>query len=613
MRQTRWLEHRIFLAALGCLVLAVPARQAASADSWTFESAGRVVAIGDIHGAYDALVQTLKEADLIDTEGHWAGADAQLVFTGDLLDRGPASRAVMDLLMRLEDEAPPAGGQVHIVLGNHEVMNLVGDLRYVSAADYAAFTDEETPELRDRWFQHFSEQQLMPASDDALREAFDQSRPPGFYGHAEAFAPDGKYGKWLLSKPLLIVVNGTAFVHGGLSPAVGELGLEGVNGQLKAQVIDYVQAANTLAGAGVLDPAINFYNRPAALQALPADPDRPPAITASIETVMQLSSAAIHGLDSPIWYRGNVACPEIVEIDRIDPVLESIGASRVVIGHTPTLDRQVHSRLDGRVIEIDTGMLNGYYQGSGHALLQIGDALEVIAQDGQVAAGVAEQPRWVGLFAGNPDRSELESVLGNAQLLAGTTSAREPSMLQLSGPNGPIDALFHPYSERETFLPDLAAYQLDLFLGLNMVPVTVARKLNGQYGVLQAVPGATTTESERVERQAGASAWCPLTDQWGAMYVFDALIDNAGRTRDKMIYSQEGWQMMLVGNDTTFGTDRSRPAYLAKVDLALGPQWQKKLAELDDDRIDELLSEVLDQRRRRALEQRRDGLLKDAR
>ena len=102
------------------------------ADEWHYENVERIVAIGDVHGAYDALLETLQVAEVIDSELAWSGGKTHLVFTGDLLDRGAQSRRVMDLVMRLEKEARRRGGRVHLLLGNHEVMNLNGDLRYVA-------------------------------------------------------------------------------------------------------------------------------------------------------------------------------------------------------------------------------------------------------------------------------------------------------------------------------------------------------------------------------------------------------------------------------------------------------------------------------------------------
>ena len=101
--------------------------QAVAAD-WRFTGVERVVAVSDVHGAYDAMITTLTKAGVLNEEQSWGGGATHLVITGDILDRGPDSRKVMDLLMRIEGEALDAGGRVHLLLGNHEVMNLVGDL-----------------------------------------------------------------------------------------------------------------------------------------------------------------------------------------------------------------------------------------------------------------------------------------------------------------------------------------------------------------------------------------------------------------------------------------------------------------------------------------------------
>jgi hypothetical protein len=123
----------------------------AQAEDWQFSGVNRIVAVGDIHGAYDAVVATLQEADVIDDNLAWNGGNTHLVLTGDLLDRGPGSRQVMDLVMSLEKEAVRTGGQVHQLLGNHEVMNLIGDVRYVSDPEYAAFSEDESAQEREYW------------------------------------------------------------------------------------------------------------------------------------------------------------------------------------------------------------------------------------------------------------------------------------------------------------------------------------------------------------------------------------------------------------------------------------------------------------------------------
>ena len=191
--------------------------------------------ISDPHGDHAAMLRTLGNAGIVDSRtANWSGGNAYLVITGDLLDRGPDSRPIMDLVMRLEDAgARIAVGRVLLLtLGNHEVMNLVGDLRYVSAGEYAAFAGDETAEEREHWFQAIVVEakvcrRLASSTRNELRAEFDRDRPPGLYAHRRAFGSDGvKYGRWLLQKPLMVVVNDTAYVHGGMPPMVAEHGLD---------------------------------------------------------------------------------------------------------------------------------------------------------------------------------------------------------------------------------------------------------------------------------------------------------------------------------------------------------------------------------------------------
>ena len=87
-----------------------------------------VIAVGDLHGGYEAFVTVLKKVGLIDEQRRWQGGESCLVQLGDILDRGARSRDVLEFLIDLEAQAPD---RVHVLLGNHEIMNIMGDLRYV--------------------------------------------------------------------------------------------------------------------------------------------------------------------------------------------------------------------------------------------------------------------------------------------------------------------------------------------------------------------------------------------------------------------------------------------------------------------------------------------------
>jgi len=596
------------LAAALCVL---PGTLPAMGEEWRADGVERVIAISDVHGDYNAMVATLARAGVIDEANNWSAADSHLVITGDLLDRGPDSRKVMDLVMQLEPLAAAAGGQVHLLLGNHEVMNLVGDLRYVAIEEYAAFAADEDPAERERWFRHHLAQQTV--SDEAAeRSTWNDQRPPGFFAHRRAFRSDGTYGRWLLEKPLIVVINGTAFVHGGLSPKVAELGLEGVNGRLKAELVEYVEQLAVLNDAGVLAPGDSFFNQDDRLEALPADPNRPANVIAAIDTVKRLNGADIHTPDSPLWYRGNVGCGALIELDRLIPALDAIGASRVVIGHTPTLTRQVLSRLDGRVVEIDTGMLNAYYSGTGNALVIEGDRLTVVNQADDSAADVHTHPRRVGLRDAALSAERLLQIFAAGAVERVSEADSGELLVSVEFEGDTAKARFIPHPRGRGFIPEMAAYRLDRFLELGMVPVTVERQLNGKNGVLQFMPGAQMNEAERSASRRGSSAWCPLPEQWDAMYVFDALIHNPGRPQENMVYSQDNWQLVLTGHADSFVNTRSKPAYLKGVPLDVGSRWQERLGALTDEVIADELGAVLDKRRLRALGKRRDALLKDA-
>ncbi len=615
MKTTRKMRGPITAVdVVGFLSILLPSQ--AVAEDWRWSGVERIVAISDVHGAIEAMSATLSKAGVVDEEQGWNGGATHLVVTGDILDRGPDSRKVMDLLMRLEGEAEDAGGRVHLLLGNHEVMNLIGDLRYVSKEEYAAFADDESQEDRERSFEVYRAGKAEDADMDTLRNEFARRNPAGFFGHRRAFSTQGKYGPWLMSKPLMVVINGTAFVHGGLSPLVAELGLVGINSVLKSQVRDFVTQTEVLFDLGILDPSESFYRHVEILEALPENESQTPEINAAIRTVVKLNGASIHGANSPLWYRGSVGCGPLIEEDRLAAALAAIEAKRVVIGHTPTLTRRVLQRMDGRVVEIDTGMLNAAYQGSGNALVIEGDSMTVVGEKAAEPYRPVGHPRRVGFRSQALSADQLQQILTNGEITSTSTTESGRTIVNVTHLGDIISAVYEKGTRGKNVFPDLAAYRLDLLLGLDMVPVTVTREVGGKLGSLQFVPGSLQNELERAEKGSGSSAWCPLPEQWPAMYIFDSLIYNQGRRPENMLYSVDNFQLVLTEHRDAFSTKRGLPTYVADMEvqtgnkIQLGGGWQKALSELTDDYLKEELGDVLDKRRINALAKRRDDLLK---
>jgi hypothetical protein len=584
----------------------------ALADDWHFPGAGRIVAVGDIHGAYDAMVATLQAADVVDDSLSWSGAGTHLVLTGDLLDRGADSRRVMDFVMRLEMEAARAGGQVHQLLGNHEVMNLIGDLRYVADGEYAAFSDDESAEEREQWYQRFRSSHAEDADELILRSEFDEKAPPGFFGHRRAFRSDGAYGRWLLQKPLMVVVNDTAFVHGGIPPFVSQFGLAGVNGTLKTDLLNFVAALSTLEDAGILNPIDRYRAQPAILTPKLEAGELEEALMAPAQVVLDFRRSPLQGPAGPTWYRGTATCNPLVEGDDLGVALAKIGATRVVFGHTTTVTRRVQQRMDGRIVEVDTGMLKSSYQGSGNALIIDDGVLTVVNQDGATGLSPVAHPGRVGGGSAAFEDDALASILTHGAIVDTNTDETAWKLVQVTAGDRTVFAYFNALPREKGFVPELAAYRLDRMLGMYMVPMTVRREFAGEQGTLQFVPAAMLSERERAAGEIGSNASCSIEKQWNAMYVFDALINNSARTPLSMLYSPDHWQLMLVNHENSFSTRKDRPAYLRNIELSVGEQWRTALLEIDDEKLRIKLGDVLGKRRLAALAKRRDALIEDS-
>ena len=113
-------KHLLLTLAVTALSLAGPARSQESVKKIPASKTAVRFAIGDIHGDYKSFVKLLGRLGLIDQKLKWTGGKKELVQTGDIFDRGPGSRAAVELLMKLEGEAKKAGGEATTVEGTTE-------------------------------------------------------------------------------------------------------------------------------------------------------------------------------------------------------------------------------------------------------------------------------------------------------------------------------------------------------------------------------------------------------------------------------------------------------------------------------------------------------------
>jgi len=365
----------LILALVAVAILAAPSAAVAG---------DRVVAVGDVHGSYDGLVSILQRAELIDGDNHWVGGNTTLVQTGDLFDRGLQIREVLDLLMSLQEEAAAAGGKVVVLLGNHEGMNLTYFFRDVNPDVYASFTDAKSEKRRTKAFRDF---QLYwkahaeaggfqpPVFDDETRAKWMAAYPPGIVEYMEALGPEGRYGRWLRTLPVAVLIGDVLFIHGGVGPELRDKTVEEINlkvaGELAAfdEARAYMLKRRLIPTTAGLNPMIAEYRKM----------EEPKPILAGLADVDQWYIRWEHG---PLWFRGGAKWDEEIQGAEMAEILDGIGALRVVGGHTVQNPRRIHVRFDGRVILIDTGMLKSHYDGQSSALVIEDGSFTAIYADG---------------------------------------------------------------------------------------------------------------------------------------------------------------------------------------------------------------------------------------
>lgn len=147
----------------------------------------KIAAMSDIHGQYDLMIELLIKNKIINQNKQWIYGDGHFVITGDIFDRGDRVLDILWFLIGLERQAKDKGGKVHVMLGNHEVMVLQRDLRYIH-----------------RKYQYTSSLFKKP--------------------YSELFEDDSFLGRWLRSKPIFIKINDIGFVHGGINESIFSFG-----------------------------------------------------------------------------------------------------------------------------------------------------------------------------------------------------------------------------------------------------------------------------------------------------------------------------------------------------------------------------------------------------
>jgi hypothetical protein len=566
---TYWSRVRVAIMSLLLVAAFVPlghAADLAAESTWEWTGIERVVAVGDVSGALGPLTALLEGVGLVDGELLWSGGQTHLVFIGDLIDRGDEDREVMDLARRLQTEAAAAGGRVHVLLGNHEAMNIMRDLRYVSEASFAAFAEDERPEDRQHsWKRH----RYQKTSAGIGQRAFDDRYPPGYFGRVRALGAEGEYGAWLLEQPTVIKINDFIFVHGGLTDEVASLGLDGINRGVRKGLEEYLRHA------AVLDESVGGLPDYQELQQLAAD--RAPAsskvnaspVAAAARGLLELENGLHFAPGGPLWYRGNSLENERIERGPVKGALRALGAKAMVVGHTPTRPGVITSRFRDRLYRIDVGSA---YRGRAMALVLEGGEVRVFDSQTLAYAGPLRETDmgegWPATYAELP-RNVLERFLKRAKIEKVEEIlrlGRRFQVVQLRGQGLHLRAVFGSVDERgapgedsaastpRSYRHELAAYRLDRMLGRDFVPVTVERRVKKEDGALQLFL-ETAVDLTYIEEHGRFDLLVGLEPEVREAMIFSALVGSRDRIDAAKMLLPSQRQIMLADSTRGFPLD----------------------------------------------------------
>ena len=546
------------------LFVLTPAFTAAQAPvTWEWQDVPSVIAIGDLHASFDKLVQLTRGAGLIDDQERWIGGETHLVVAGDFLDRGPGDRPTMDLLRRLQEESEAVGGRVHVLLGNHEVMNLIRDTRYIHQGSFKDFAEDETKKDRQYAWKKFFSGAVGSRNPGELRSAFNRQFPTGYFGRLKAFDREGEYGAWLLGLPAIVKINQVAYVHGGLKEEFATFGVDGINHRVHEALRRHLEQREWLEADGLLSPTMRYEQLVLTVKEA-LERRMPPERRAAAEAFLEAANSPILGGGGPLWYRGNSWEDERIERLRLERSLELLDANALVVAHSYTGGNWITTRFEGLLFRLDH-----HISKSSRPLALVAERGEILALDPATqhrSKPVRELPFGLGNANGASDvpPAELEIFLARSELTEtrelGRGSTR-PWLVVLKKNGETHRGIFKTVEEdleaagdavADRYQHEAAAYLLDRRLGLDMVPVTVLREIDGQHGSLQ------WWLEKAVDRQAAEAFELEIyktemkAKQLALGEVFDALIGNSERESSDILYP--------VNSDRVFLVDHSRPS-----------------------------------------------------
>ncbi|KAJ7170825.1 Metallo-dependent phosphatase-like protein [Mycena crocata] len=334
--------RQAFAQSLHAVITEQSSQEAFASTSSRQSFTRHIVAVGDLHGDLKNAQTVLQFSGVVDAQGNWTGDADFFVQTGDIIDRGDDTIKLYSWMEKLRVQAAATGGVLLTHLGNHEVMNAIGDWRYVYPSEIKTFGGVaarqkmiSTGQIGRAWAQNYTATSRLPLHPHLGPP--NTPFPPG--DHPVHFERDDDYDEnhndryYDASHP--ISHSALSFVHGGLSPTYSNLA-------------PFPTKINELSSSFLS----KLQNRP---QPAPHPPNPYPGLPYGTTH----EEAELYDSNGPFWYRGWATDAEDKACVDVEKVLARTGTRRMIMGHTPDFTGIV-SRCNGKIIIIDTGISHAY-------------------------------------------------------------------------------------------------------------------------------------------------------------------------------------------------------------------------------------------------------------
>ncbi len=570
--------------------------------SWT--GVGRVVAVGDLHGDYDRFVFILAnpEVGIIDANLRWIAGTTHLVQLGDIMDRGPDARKILDLLMRLEKEAEEAGGMVHVLIGNHEEMNITGISldypQYVTPEQFVSFLPDDVRRSREAAYiaglprdqRRQAEAEGLDIGTDERFRAYWQNiiRHDREARLAYVNSFNDLYGSWLLTKNTVIKINDIVYTHGGINEYYSKRPLQETNDLMRKELKEFQDRLRSP----------HRYMKP-------------------------FKPKLVYSSDGPVWFRGLATHTEGTAQVEVDRILDNLGARAIVVGHSylplnnngssPIATLETVSRFGGKVFVIDTG-ISEIYGGLPTALIYESGRFELWGETEEAAARSSPV-----VTPSEPPSSAkaVEEFLRTAKAMArksSTAGRTEPWRVTLEKDGVTRRAMFkyidrrRPHPLPDSFHYELAAYALAKYLKLTVVPPVVEREIDGIPGSLQVFVENAVPEFEWKEQKLAPARPAAFERDREDLRLFEMLVhEECDNDRDVLI-SRDDERIYRVDFSEAFAPRKNLPprCEIRKCSKDL----YAKLQGWDRKAVSGLLSPHLSKEEIEALHSRRDLIIR---